>query len=442
MQATAVARFWPKIDTLPDAYIPACERAVGPAQLPFSQKISSWVAEYRRGGIRGNRVLRMPYREQEHLTTPWKWLQHHGKVKMEDKPLNYAQPVWWEDDQQDAAPKDTQQPTASESSSGPPKKKQRKPQFPPSPEININASVSASGGPKDSAPQNVSGSNITVHNNFFNPSGGSMRNNIGMTEFENDEDESEDDDYAFLVPKHKPLSKSTHTNKEQQGPPSTSTKKMANGLPPKEAPPTAVYSATIAAEKTKTAKPPRKNVVPDSSDEEGAHIQPKDKQKTTDNKTKKTSTTDPTTNTSVVDQGKGSQVKESQTKKTAEEKKIKHLKTTLLLKQTPLFIPATAFEGYEVPSVGYWTGFVETNAPRGRPTQIKVKVPGEQAFFVEVDTAIKWIEKPKDRCATEPQATNTTEKPQTPLSSEPSLPSTSDLAEDSSALGDPEDEEE
>lgn len=418
MQATAVARFWPKIDSMIDGYVPISARATGIAQIPFSQKISSWIAEYRRGGVRGNRVLKMPYREPEHITTPWKWLQHHGKVEMGKKPEVYQPPLWWDfdEDAYSVPPNEACQTKESEYASVPPKKRQR--ELPASPDININIHEV---GTSSSKGTNISGSNVTVNNfgNFSQP-----KHKIGMTEIFDDSDESDEDNaYAYLGSKPK------------------------GGLPSKKAMGKA-KPRSPASQVAGPSKKKRKVVPSDSSDESDAHMekQPKkghpvvatpvqkkgggtkDKKQsdTTTDKPTKTAMDKPTEKANTNKKGTNTDKQKPAKSKAALMREMKLLKTTMLKDNTTLYIPASFFKDYKAPAVGYWTGMIQSNVPRGRPTQIRVKVDEELPFFVEATDAVKWLERPTEKEGETAEA----RAPSPMMSSDPSLPSTSDLEEE------------
>lgn len=423
-QATAVPRFWSRIDTLIDAYAPPTERATGVAQLPFSTKLTYWIAEHRRGGVRGNRILRMPYREEKHLTTPWKWLQHHGKVKMDEKPDVYVPPLWLEESfKETAGPMECPQASGgSESCHIPPKKRTRQPQFPPSPDMDSSSPIGSSATTQPAQPtqSNVNGSNVTV-NNFCNFS--SVKNNIGITEFETRDDDS-DDNFAYLG-KQKQGGK-----KKTSHPPNVNTaKKPVDAATQQPKPKPSVLDSVQGQPRTtntstQQANKEASNIVVDSSDEEGAHLDSANM--------KESSVTQPKKKKKVEKKTTEGDEKAKARLHKANEKRMKLLKTTTMLKKdTKLYIPGNFFADFESPAEGFWRGHVETNAPRGRPTQVKVKVANEPAFFAEVDDAIKWLEQP-----TKEDAAKAAEAVSDPLSSEPSLPSTSELADDESDAGD------
>lgn len=76
-------------------FAPVEHRQKGSPQLEFSTKINSWIGKFRRGGLQG-KVITIPYREEDHMTTPLKHLRSYNKIKLGDAPEGspIRPPIW------------------------------------------------------------------------------------------------------------------------------------------------------------------------------------------------------------------------------------------------------------------------------------------------------------------------------------------------------------
>lgn len=281
-------------------YSPPHKRAPGTAQIKFSKKISEWIGQFRRGGVKG-KVVKIRYKDEEHVTTPWKELLRYGKVEMLPvKEGDSMTPVW--------ADKPRQADACTTPSSSPPPPRQ-----------NLTSVVFNSYS-NHSERDFVVGRNVNITSTCTGRGesrGGGLSGRLSMGQYE----------FVAQAPVAAAAPAGNTSDRDQHPKKSKSSASKSTAMPP---------ASTAESQKCTKNKGGNNNL------------------------------------------------------SAAELKEMRRLKNDLLPKGGVVYIPHSAFPDYPQPANGYWVGSIESNMCPGRPTQVKIKVPGEQAFYEEVDKVTNW----------------------------------------------------